>query len=177
MAKIHDSRAPSSVVLKKFLKLASEEFENCFLCYSPPLCVWGGGEGRLWYVCRHSQQPGSPTLSLCGSSLYLAPHGPAIYFQPFPLSVGLCPGLADEFQYFMGRCHVLLGGLIYIIIIKHFPRYLAGSSTHGILIMLIIINAYPLLPYILVLSINISYFLDGSLPFLPPCLCTCYSFP
>ena len=60
---------------------------------------------------------------------------------------------------------MLLGELIYIIIyiIKHFPRCLADSIRYGIFIIVIIINAYLLVRYILVLPLNASYFLDVAL--------------
>ena len=62
----------------------------------------------------------------------------------------------------MGRFHVLL---IYTTIVKHCPKC-PVSVKYGMFIIIIIINTYLFVRYILVLPINTSYFLDVG----PSCL-------
>lgn len=75
----------------------------------------------------------------------------------------------------MVRFYVLLGGLICIIISQR--AWKIENVKYGTFIIIIIINAYPFVPYVLILPINTSYFLDVGPSFLPPCLCSCYSSP
>lgn len=77
----------------------------------------------------------------------------------------------------MGRFHVLLGGLIYIIILKHFSGCLADSVKYGIFIIIIIINTYPFFLHTSPTHKHKLFPWCGSLSFLPPCHCSCYPAP